>query len=131
MQPIVQNDGGKQNYAADDVLHFAVHVHNGESIEQRADQGAADHYAKHTATAADQADASEHNHEDHVEDIGALYHRHLNAARGADPDQAGDPGQEGHDHVFEDDLWTERNSREPGCLWIVALGVDEAARRGA
>src|SRR5579883_755787 len=111
MQPVVQNDRRKQNHAADNVLHFAVHVHNGEGIEQGADQGAADHNAEHAAAAADQADASEHDHEDDVEDISALHHRHLDAAGGADPDQSGDPGQEGHYHVFEDDLRAERNSR--------------------
>src|SRR6202453_3137167 len=131
MQPIVQNDGGKQNHAPDDVLHFAVHVHDGEGIEQGTDQGAADHYAEHAAAAADQADASEHDHEDDVEDIGALHHRHLNTAGGADPDQPGDPGQEGHDHIFEDDQRAECNSAQPGGLRIVALGVDEAAGRGA
>src|SRR6516162_10365272 len=102
MQPIVQNDGRKQNHAADDILHFAVHVHDGESVEQGADQGAADYHAKHAASAADQADASEHDHEDDVKNIGALYHRHLNAAGGADPDQPGDPRQECYDHIFED-----------------------------
>src|ERR1700678_1162912 len=110
MQPIVQNDGGKQNHTADDVLHFAIHVHDGEGIEQGADQRAADHHTEHAAAAADQTDPAEHDHENDVEDIGTLHHRHLNAAGGADPDQPGDPGQEGHDHIFEDDQRAERNS---------------------
>src|SRR5665213_4207671 len=83
MQPIVENDGGEQNHAADDVLHFAVNVHDGERVEQGSDQGAADHHAEHAAAATDQADASEHDHEDDVEDISALHHRHLDAAGGA------------------------------------------------
>src|SRR5215467_242141 len=37
VQPIVQDDGGEQHGAPDDVLHLAVDVHDGKGIEQGAD----------------------------------------------------------------------------------------------
>src|ERR1700704_341581 len=121
MQPVVEDDGGEQHHALDDVLHLTVDVHDGEGVEQRADQRAADDDAEHTAATADQTDASQHHHQDDVEDVGALHNAHLHAAGGADPDQAGQPGKQRHHDVLEHDQRTERDAGEPGGFGIVAL----------
>src|SRR3979490_17480 len=83
MQPVVEHDGREQYHALDDVLYLGVDIHDGEGVEQGADQHTADHDAEHAAAAADQADAADHDDEHHVEDHGALRDRHLHAAGGA------------------------------------------------
>src|SRR5260370_27765377 len=64
MQPVVEDDGGEQHYALDDVLHLAVDVHDGEGVEQRADYRATYHDAEHAATAPHQAHPTQHDHHD-------------------------------------------------------------------
>ena len=70
MEPIVDNYGHKQHHAANNILRFAVNVHDRESVKQSADQRAADDDAQYPAPSADEANAAEHHHQDHVEDFG-------------------------------------------------------------
>src|SRR4029077_3697698 len=123
-------DGGEQNDALDDVLHLVVDVHDGEGIEQDADQDAADHHAQPGAAAADQADAADHHHQHHVVEHRALNDLHLHAAGGADPDEARDPGEQGDQDMLEHDQGPERDAGQPRGFRIVALGIDETAVRG-
>ncbi len=39
----------------------------------------------------------------------------------ADPDQPGEPGEESHNHIFQDDQRAQRDAGHPGGLGIVAL----------
>ncbi|OJH16412.1 hypothetical protein BLX88_23810, partial [Bacillus obstructivus] len=112
-------------------LHLAVDVHDGEGVEQRADQDAADHDAEHAAADAAQADAADHDDQHDVEDHGPLRDRHLHAACRADPAQACNPGEHCNQHVLEHDQRPQRNAGQPRGFRIVALRIDEAADRGA
>src|SRR5215472_17257655 len=80
VQPVVEEDGGEQHNSLDDVLHLAVDVHDGESVEQGADKDAAHHNAEHAASASDQADAADDDNQHDIEDHRALRDRHLNAS---------------------------------------------------
>src|SRR5690349_16556082 len=72
VQPVIEDDRREQHDAAYDVLHLVVYVHDGEGVEQGADEGTADDHADHAAAATDKTYAAEHDHEDHIVDLSAV-----------------------------------------------------------
>src|SRR5262245_22774762 len=102
MQPVVDDDRREQHDATDDVLHLGIHVHEGEGVEQRADQRAADDDAEYAAASADEADAPQYDHEDDIEDLRADDHDiRLHVAGLADPDETREPGAQGDYRVLQ------------------------------
>jgi hypothetical protein len=102
VKPIVDDNGDEQHDAADDVLRLGIHVHDGKSVEQRADQRAADDDTEYAAAAADQTDAAEHHNEDDVENLRANDHGiGLHVAGLADPDQPGEPCENRNQYMLQ------------------------------
>src|SRR4029078_4766985 len=117
--------------AADDVLHLGIDVHDGEGVEQRANQRATDDDAEYAAASADEADAAQYDHEDDVEDLRADDHDiRLHIAGLTDPDEPREPGAQGAQHTLKYRQRPQRNARKPGGFGIVALRINEAAGRG-
>src|SRR5690606_26203165 len=68
VQPVVQHQRGEQDQPLDDVLLVGVHVQNRHSVDHHADQRGTCDDGQHTAAAADQADAADDDHQQHVVD---------------------------------------------------------------
>src|SRR5581483_5510049 len=93
---------------------------------------AADDHAEYAAAAADEADAAQYDHEDHIEDLRADNDEvGLHVAGLTNPDQAGQPGENCDQHMLEHDQRAKRDSRQSRGFGIITLRVNEAANGGA
>src|SRR4051794_34112162 len=116
---LVDDDGGHDDDALDDILDVGVDAEEGEAAHHHAQDQRADHRAGDPADPAREADAADHRRRDRVQLVG---HPHAGLARGRarrgdDPAQ---PREQARDRVDHHQVPADVDARDPRRLHVAA-----------
>src|SRR5918996_111724 len=125
----LEQDGGDDDRAFDDLLGERRYAGEIEDVGQDREDGGADHRAEHAAFAAEQAGAADHGDRDGFE-LEPHAGRRLAHGEPRTEDKAGERRQEAADHIDQQDGEAHVDAGQPCRLAVAAHGVDIAAERG-